>query len=155
MKDSIEIKTTPGRIFNGLIKVFSSQEYFKKWHKDHVKCYWVKGRPFEEGSILYVEEYYHGELHKMKFRSTLLEPNRKIEYKLLFPMSIICPKGSFTFEPKGKSCIFTATLNFRFGWLFSKFAKSNVEAMRKHMREEGENLKKLFEECPSLHYSHK
>ena len=60
IKDSIEIKTTPEKTYDGLIKVFSSQEYFKKWHKDHVKCQWLKGKPFEEGSILYVEEYYHG-----------------------------------------------------------------------------------------------
>jgi hypothetical protein len=145
VKDIIEIKTTPEKIFDGLIKVFSSQEYFKKWHKDHVKCQWLKGKPFEEGSILYVEEYLHGELHKMKFLTTQLEPNRKVEYRLLFPMSIICPRGSFTVEPKEESSIFTATLTFRFGWLFTKFAKSNVEGMKNHMREEGENLKKLLE----------
>ena len=145
VKDSIEIKATPDKIFDGLIKVFSSQEYYKKWHKDHVKCQWLKGKPFEEGSILYVEEYLHGELHKMKFLSTKLEPNRKIEYRFLFPMSIICPKGLFIVEPKGESCIFTASLTFRFGWLFSKFAKGKVDAMKNHMREEGENLKKLLE----------
>ena len=146
VKDTIEIKTTPEKIFDGLIKVFSSQEYFKKWHKDHVKCQWLKGKPFDEGSILYVEEYLHGELHKMKFLTTQLEQNRKIEYRLLFPMSIICPRGSFMVEPKGESCIFTATLTFRFGWLFKKFAKSNVEAMKNHMREEGKNLKKIIEQ---------
>ena len=145
LKDLIEIKATSKKVFDSLIKVFSSQEYFKKWHKDHVKCQWLKGKPFEEGSILYVEEYLHGELHKMKFLSTKLEPNRKIEYKLLFPISIICPSGSFTAEPKGESCIFTATLTFRFGWLFSKFMKSKVAAIKKHMRDEGKNLKKIAE----------
>lgn len=145
IKDSIEIKATPDTIFNGLINVFSSQEYYKKWHKDHVKCQWLKGKPFEEGSILYIEEYLHGKLHKMKFLGTKLELNRKIEYRLLFPMSIICSKGSFTVEPKGQSSIFTAYLTFRFGWLFSKFAKGKVDAMKNHMREEGENLKKLLE----------
>ena len=145
LKDSIEIKTTPEKIFSGLIEVFSSEEYFKKWHKDHIKCQWLTGKPFEEGSILYVEEDLHGELHKMKFLSTQLEPNRKIECRLLFPMSIICPKASFFIEPKRESCIFTATLTFRFGRLFSKFAKGRVEAIKKHMKEEGENLKKLLE----------
>jgi len=38
LKDSIEIKTVPEKIFNGLIRVFSSEEDFKKWHKEHVKC---------------------------------------------------------------------------------------------------------------------
>ena len=145
LKDSIEIKTTPEEIFNGLIRAFSSEENFKTWHKDHVKCQWLRGKPFEIGSVLYVEEYLHEELHKLRFFGTQLESNRKIEYKLLFPASIICPKGSFIIEPKGESCIFTATLSFRMGWLFSIFAKGRVEAIKKHMKEEGENLKMILE----------
>ena len=145
LKDTIEITTTPEKIFDGLIKVFSSQEYFKEWHKDHVRCQWLKGKPFEEGSILYVEEYVHGKLHKMRFLSTRLEPYRKIEYRLLFPLSVLCPRGSFSVEPKGASCIFTATLTFRFSWFLKRFAKDNVDAMKSHMKEEGENLKKMIE----------
>jgi hypothetical protein len=155
IKDSIEIRTTAEKAFEGLIKLFSSQEDYKRWHKDHVQCQWLKGKSFEKGSILYVEEYLHGELHKMKFLCTQLEPNNKIEFKILFPMSFICPKGSFIIRPKGESCffteskgescIFTASLTFRFGGLFSKLVKSKVEAMKNHMKEEGENLKKIVE----------
>ncbi len=145
VKDSIEIRTTPENAFDGLIKVFSSQENFKKWHEDHIQCRWVEGKAFEEGSILYVEEYLHGELHKIRFISTRFEPNRKIEYRLLFPMSILCPCGSFTIEPKGESCVFTAILTFRFGWLLSQFAKKRFEAIKGHMKEEGEALKRVLE----------
>jgi len=42
-------------------------------------------------------------------------------------------------------CVFTATLSFRFGWFFSRFAKSRIKAIEMHMKEEGENLKKLLE----------
>jgi hypothetical protein len=143
--DSLEMKTTPEKLFNGLIKVFSSQEDYKQWHKDHVKCSWIKGHSFELGSILYCEEYLHSELHKMKFLATKNEPNRIIEYKLLFPKSIVCPKGSFIIEPKNGSSIFTATLSFRFGWLFQIFARRRVEAITRHMKEEGENLRKMLE----------
>lgn len=143
LKDSIEIKTTPKEIFTWFLHF---EENFHAWHTDHINCRWLKGKPFEEGSTLYVEEYLHGKPHKMKFLGTKVEPNRKIEYKLLFPISIICPKGSFSIEPKGESCIFTATLSFRFGWLFSRFAKDRVEAIKKHMKEEGENLKRLLED---------
>ena len=48
-------------------------------------------------------------------------------------------------EPKRDGCIFTATLYFRMGWLFSIFAKDRVEAIKKHMKEEGENLKNILE----------
>jgi hypothetical protein len=50
--DSIEIKAAPERIFNGLIRVFSSEEDFKEWHEDHVECRWLRGKPFEIGSVL-------------------------------------------------------------------------------------------------------
>ena len=80
----------------------------------------------------------------MKFIISKIEKNKRIEYKLLFPMSIICPKGSFIIESKGDSSIFTATLSFRFGWFLSKLAKNRVEAIRTHMKEEGENLKRLL-----------
>ena len=145
VKDSIKIKTTPKRIFDGLIRIFSSQEQYKKWHKDHVKCQWLKGNPFEEGSILYIEEYLHGKLHKMKFLITKLNANRKIEYNLLFPESIICPNGSFIIKPKKGYCIFTATLSFRFGGLLSKLMPARFNALKKHMKEEGKNLKKILE----------
>jgi hypothetical protein len=143
LKDAIEIKTTPKEIFKWFLHF---EENFHAWHPDHIDCRWLKGKPFEEGSILYIEEYLHGKPHKMKFLGTKVEPNRKIEYKLLFPISIICPKGSFSIEPKGENCIFTATLSFRFGWIFSRFAKDRVKAIKKHMKEEGENLKRLLGE---------
>ncbi len=92
-----------------------------------------------------MEEYLHGELHKMKCLATKYEPNRTIEYKLLFPASIVCPKGSFAIEQKEKNCTFTATLYFRFSKIFSLFDKRRIEAIKKHMKEEGENLKKLVE----------
>jgi len=142
LKDSIEIKTAPEKIFEWFIHF---EENYHAWHPDHVDCRWLKGKPFEEDSILYVEEYLHGKLHRMKFLGTKVVPNRKIDFKLLFPMSIVCPRGSFIIEPKGKSCIFTATLSFRFAMLFSKLARDRVEAIKNHMKEEGENLKRLLE----------
>lgn len=141
LRDSIEIKTTPERIKEWFRDI---DKHYLDWHPDHVKCYWI-GKPAEEGSILYFEEYLHGGLHKIKSVITKIVPNRKIEYKLLFPMSVICPKGSFLIEQKGENCIFTATLSYRFEWLFLRFAKDRVEAIKKHMREEGENLKRLLE----------
>jgi hypothetical protein len=69
-----------------------------------------------------------------------------IEYKLVFPHSLISTGGSFSVEQLGYNrCLFTATLSFRFGWLLSKIAKEMVVSLRTHMREEGENLKILLE----------
>ncbi len=141
LSDSTEIKTTPDKIFEWLKTL---DQHYKEWHPDHVKWTNITGS-FEEGAIICYEEYLHGELHKAKAKITKLEENKTIEFKNLFPLSIINPKGSFIIESQGENTIFTATLSFRFGWFFKKFVMNRVEAITKHMKEEGENLKRLLE----------
>jgi len=145
LRDSIEIKISPDKVYSGLIKMFSSQENYINWHKDHTACRWIKGQPFEIGSVLYCEETLHGESHSMKMRCTTNIVGKRIEYNLSFPMSIICPKGSFIMETKKKSSIFTATISIRFGWLFQLFFENRIKALATHMKEEGINLKKILE----------
>lgn len=145
LRESIEINANAAEVFGSLVGAFSSSESFKAWHNDHVECQWLNGIPFEVGSVLYVEEYLHKRLHRLKFVSTKLDPDRVIEYKPLFPASIVCTGGSFVIDEKDDYCIFYATLSFRMGWLFSLFAGGRVAAIKKHMKEEGENLKMIVE----------
>ncbi|NPE09564.1 MAG: hypothetical protein GNW80_14855 [Asgard group archaeon] len=140
--DTIEIQAKPEEIFQWFLMM---SENYCEWHPDHIKSVWVKGNPFEVGSILYSEEYLHGEIHKMKFRTIEMIPNRLIRYKMLFPGNLVSTTGKFIFEPKGAGTLFTATLNFRFGRLLTKFASKQKEELIKHMKEEGENLKKIME----------
>ncbi len=72
-------------------------------------------------------------------------PNKLIEYGVLFPESIVCSGGAFRVKSCGKGSIFTATLSFRFGYLLSKLMLSRVDGIRRHMKEEGENLKRILE----------
>lgn len=147
LKDSIEIKATPEKVFEYLLQLFKDKEAYQAWHPDHVDVRWIKGEPLQEGSIVYAEEYLHGELHKLKFLITKVVPNKKIEYRPLFPSSIFAPGNTFLIEPKGEnSCMFTAIGRFRAGPLFKKLAKNRIEATKQHIREEGENLKKMLEE---------
>ncbi len=71
--------------------------------------------------------------------------NRMIEYRFLFPTSMICSGGSFNVEPSNSGSVFTAKLYFRFGKFLSKIYPSRLNAIKKHMKEEGENLKNLLE----------
>ncbi len=142
LKDSIGIRAEPAKVFEWFLDI---EQNYKAWHPDHVSWRWLKGKPFEGGSVACVEENIHGKLHKLKFLATNVEPNRRIEYKALFPTSIIMPNGSFAIEPRGDGCIFTATLSFRFGWLLRRLAKGEVESIKTHMAAEGENLKRLVE----------
>ena len=92
--DSIEIKAPPERIFSFLTDLKDDASY-KAWHPDHVVMRWIKGEPFQEGSVVYFEEYLHGKIHKGKFICTKVVPNRLIEYKPPFPLSVFFPKNQF------------------------------------------------------------
>ena len=146
LKDSIEIQATPDKVFEWLVRRFSSKEDYKAWHPEHVDIRWIKGESLQEGSIVYAEEYLHGQLHKLKFRITKVLPNKAIEYRALFPLSLFSPGNAFIIEPKGKNgSIFTATGSLRVGPLFEKLGKKQIEATKQHMKEEGENIKRALE----------
>jgi hypothetical protein len=150
LKDSIEVKATPEKVYAWLVQRFRDKACYQAWHPDHVDIRWIKGEPLQEGSIVYAEEYLHGALHKLKFRITKIVPNRVIEYSALFPLSLLAPGNRFLIEPKGEeSCMFTATGSLRLpGWLFGKWNKNlmdKLEATKRHMKEEGENLKRAIE----------
>ena len=144
MEDSIEINVPAERVFEWLTSL-RDKETYHSWHPDHVDLKWLKGEPFREGSVVNAEEYLHGKLHKLKFVCTKTIPNRLIEYGLPFPWSFFS-KNYFIIEPTGeKSCTFTAKGFVRAGPLYKKLGKKQIEATMQHVKEEGENLKKILE----------
>ncbi|HAD83065.1 MAG: hypothetical protein A2509_01745 [Candidatus Edwardsbacteria bacterium RIFOXYD12_FULL_50_11] len=150
LKDSIEIKAAPEAVFNFLTGITDDKSY-QVWHpQDHVAFCWIKGEPWKEGSILRAKEYIKGELHTLTFCVTKVIPNKTIEYVPAFwLLRIYYPKNSFIIEPKRDGCIFTAMGSFRVGRLVKTFAKnklaSGIASVEKHMKEEGENLKRILE----------
>jgi len=156
LTDLIEIKTTPEKIFSFLTNLVDDESY-RAWHPDdHISLRWIEGQPWEEESVVHAEEYIHGKLHKLKFVVTKVVPNEEIEY---VPVSRFLrryfPKNTFSIEPKEGTCVFTATGTYRIGWLARTFAKKRLErslsSVRKHMKEEAENLKRILEAEESSH----
>ncbi|UCC38592.1 MAG: SRPBCC family protein [Candidatus Aminicenantes bacterium] len=147
LKHSIEIKTSPEKIWAFFVNL---EQNYTTWHpEDHVSFKWIKGKPWEEGSAFYAEQYAKGKL--TKFKGTVCEviPNRKIVFKFSFPISLISPKIEWLIEPKGSNSVFTAITHARagvfFGKIFKKHWKNSKELHDKHTGEEGENLKKILE----------
>ena len=150
LKDSIEIEATPEEIWDFFANL---ERNYKAWHpEDHVSFKWIKGRPMESGSTWYAEEILGGGSRRLKGKGTIGEviANRKIVFKFPFPMSIVSPGFEWHIEPKGTGSVFTAVSYVRCCEFFRLIARShvdaNIEAGKKHVREEGENLKKLLEE---------
>lgn len=56
LEDSIEIKTIPEHVFNWFINLRTGEDY-RVWHPNHIDWRWIEGKPLQEGSIVYFEEY--------------------------------------------------------------------------------------------------
>nr|MBA3900774.1 SRPBCC family protein [Bacteroidota bacterium] len=115
------------------------------WHPCHKKFKWIKGKGLMEGNRFYFEEYIGGELIKNKCFYTKIF---KAEYIEFAPVNWITrlamPKLAFIFLPKGAGFIFTAQIFLRIGPLGKKLNRNKFDAVRKHMKEEGENLKYIL-----------
>jgi len=143
--DKLTINSTSDRIWDVLVFFFQSNENYKLWHKDHISCYWKRGKDFLPGSILIAEEYIHGAKHKLGFKIINNIKDHILEYKMIFPFSIICSGGQFKLIAKGSETVFMAQLNFRFGFLLKALFKNRIEALRIHMKEEGLCIKNIIE----------
>ena len=148
--DSIEIQTTPEEVFRFFLQIVDDASY-QAWHpEDHVAFRWIKGVPWQEGSVAYSEEYLHGKLHKFKFLINKVVADREIE---LVPLTrlirIFFPWSRFSIEPREGYCVFTASGVMRVGRLARLLAGRKLDeglsSVRKHMKEEGENLKRILE----------
>jgi len=150
LRDSVEINAAPEEVFDFLQHLVDDASY-RAWHPaDHVALRWIRGNPWKERSVAYAEEYMHGKLHKLKFRISKIVPNREIEYAPLSRiLKIFFPRNRFEIKPSGAGCIFTAEVHLRIGRIAKALAKRKLElglsSVRKHMKEEGENLKRILE----------
>jgi len=140
-----EIKTTPEKIWEFFYKI---EDNYKTWHPEcHNYWRWIKGNPLEIGSKMDSEETIGG--HKSQIKCTVIESveNQKIAMKTVFPLSFMCPKMEWIFEPSGENTLFIARTHYKFGRIFLALKKKTVAEIlsltQKHMDEEGNNLKKI------------
>jgi hypothetical protein len=147
LQDTIEIRTTPEKVFDFFIHF---RENFKAWHPDHVRCWYLEDGPLGEGSVFYVQEYVHAKLLTLGFHVTRLVQYSRIEYRI--PPIV---RGAFTMEPRHSSVLFTAETYFGtkillLGELLDRilhiFMDRRLRALKQHMVEEGRNLKRILEE---------
>ena len=146
LRDSIEIQTTPSQLFAWLGRM---PEEYTSWHPDHVACRVVHGAMLEVGSVLECEEYLHGKLHSMRFRTTKVVPDRRIEFQIRG-----IGRGAFEAQASGDTVRFVAELGVGsdapiigqlFDFIFSRLFNQRIESMKQHMAEEGRNLKAILE----------
>jgi hypothetical protein len=144
MRDEILIQTTPDRIFEFFEGM---EENYTRWHPDHQLFRWATGRGVQEGVEFYFEERIGGQQMNKRVRFTQVEPNRHLEFAPTNGLiRLILPRLLFKIEPQGDQCRFIAEIHIRTGPIGARLNKREFDAVRQHMRQEGENLKRLLEQ---------
>ena len=148
MEDSTEIKTTPEKIWEFFINL---DKNYKSWHpEDHIVFKWTKGKPMETSSHYYGEEIMNEKVKKFKGIIGEVIPYRKIVFKFTFPVTLVSPYFEWQIEPRGSNSVFTAITIVRCERFYRKIMRKKgwdelIQTGKKHVREEGENLKKILE----------
>jgi uncharacterized protein YndB with AHSA1/START domain len=143
LRDSIWIRTSPELVF----EFFEAMDAnYLRWHPDHLLFRWEQGRGVKPGVVFYFEETIGGTRMKKRVHFTRVEPNRHVEFTFTNPLlALIVPRLSFHFEPEGGGTRFDAEIQIRTGPIGAWLNRREFDAVRRHMREEGENLKSLLE----------
>lgn len=145
LRDSILINVPAERIWAWLNDL---PLHYREWHTDHVTCRYERGKSLEIGAVLYVEEYLHQRLHRLRLRATEVVPGRLMRYQSRGF------RGGFFLEPAEQATRFTAELDFGTGTpviafildaVLRRLLTRQLAALQTHMQEQGRNLKALLE----------
>ncbi len=143
LRDSITIATTPERISAFFDEMDAN---YLRWHPDHLLFRWESGRGLEEGVEFYFEEIIGGQKMKKRVVFTRVVPDRHIEFTFTNRLlRLLLPRILFRYEPVQEGVRFTAELHIRTGPIGAWLNRREFDAVRQHMREEGENLKRILE----------
>jgi hypothetical protein len=140
---SPEIRAVPEQVFAFFARM---ESHYEKWHPDHVLFRWLDPPVLKPGVRFHFEERIGGKLLKKTVAFTRVEPGSLIEFA---PTSrlfrIFLPRISFLIRRTNGSITVTQDIHLRIGPLAQWLNRRELDAVRRHMREEGANLKQLLE----------
>lgn len=142
LQDSVYVHAAPEHVWSWLAGL---THHYAQWHPDHVSAAWVSGEANQVGSVLEAVEYVGGRREKLRFVMTEVAPPTLMEYRIAGAHGLLLAGGAFLIVADGDGSTFTASIRYRFGWVVERLFTRRAQALRAHMREEGENLKRLVE----------
>lgn len=156
IKDTVEIKATPEKIFNWFKNL---DKHFTKWHPNHKKFVKVTGN-LNEGDVIYFEECVDGRMFRIKCKITKIE-KEEWGWRAIFKSThwlggkLLNTRIILLVESKKDTCAFSniQTIGFNspvigklIDLLVLKSFGSMINLIKKDMEEDGKNLKKILEE---------
>lgn len=143
-EDEIDIEAPPEAAF-GFFEHMETN--YTRWHPDHIRFEWRKGRGLERGVEFFFEERIGGKRMSKLVRIIEVTPDRGFVFEMTNPVfRFFLPRLWFEFEPRDGGCTFKAGLRLHgIGPLGRRLNKREFDAVEVHMTEEGRNLKALLE----------
>ena len=143
LTSTVRIKASADKIFNFFEEM---DKNYLRWHPEHILFEWKKGHGLQVGKVFYSEEKINGQLWKKQTRFSKIIPNELIEFELTnWFFRMILPRISFIIKDMGDYCEVTQEIPIRIGPIGAYLSRKKFNAVRIHMMEEGENLKRLME----------
>ena len=144
LRNETWLRTTPNRI----MEFFQAMESnYTRWHPDHHRFEWAKGRGIGEGVEFEIEEEIDGKSKRKRLVYKRVVNGHHIEFaptsKLL---RVLLPRILFRIIPDGDGCRLVQEVHVRIGPVGAWLNRKEFDKVRRHMREEGENLKTLLEQ---------
>lgn len=143
LQETTNVKAPPKEVY----RFFEEMEgNYERWHPDHITYRWTEGIGMEQGTEAYFEERIAGKLQKKTVTFVEVTPDRYIEFKpTSLLVGLLMPHISFTIDARSDGCELTQRIKVRTGPIGARLNKREFDAVRTHMREEGENLKRILE----------
>lgn len=146
LRHAIEIDASPREVYAFFEHI---EENYTRWHPDHIVFRWMKGNTLAEGAEAYSQQRAHGKAHTLSVRFTRVVPTERVEFRWINPLiRFFAPRNVWLFERTDEGCRFIAESDVRLGWIFARLKRTQegLAAIRRHLKEEGENLKRLVED---------
>ena len=142
------IRAAPADVF----VFFSEMEAnYRNFHPDHIEFRWLDTPALTSGVRFFFAERIAGKLLKKTVAFTRVEPNSVIEFAPTHPIfRLFLPRITFQIMPKETGILVTQEIQLRVGRMAASLNKRELDAVKLHMHEEGENLKELLEARASV-----
>lgn len=146
LRHSVVVDAPPAECFEFFRSM--DEERYLAWHREHLAFHYVEGDRIEEGARAFFDEEVGDERIASTVRYTRVRPPEYIEFRDENRLTrLFNPKNTFAFEPVDGGTHVVAEIHLRIGPLerLSSQVHHELEELRRHVREEGENLKRLVE----------
>ncbi|MDZ5812740.1 SRPBCC family protein [Halorubrum sp. AD140] len=143
LEATTEVEAPPEAVYRFFEEM---EEHYERWHPDHVSFRWTEGDGLRRGAEACFEEQIAGKLRRQTVRFVEVTPDRYLEFKPTSRLvALLMPHVSFAIDARADGCVVTQRIKVRTGPIGARLNAREFDAVRTHMREEGENLKRLLE----------